>query len=47
MNILKIESSAREKACPEAVEQVGSMTKRLSDPYALSTATKAIKVVEL
>jgi hypothetical protein len=47
MNILTTESSAREKACPEALERVGSMTKRLNDPYAFSAATEAIQVVEL
>jgi hypothetical protein len=47
MNILPAESLAREKACPEPVEGAGSMIKRLSDPYALSTAIKAIQVVEL
>jgi hypothetical protein len=47
MNILTTESSAREKACPEPVERVSSMTKRLSDLYALRTATEGIQVVEL
>ena len=33
------------KACPERVERVGPMTKRLSDPYALRTASEGTEVI--
>ncbi len=34
------------KACPEPVEWVGPMTKRLSELYAQRTATEGVQVVE-
>ena len=47
MDILATESSAREKPALSLLNRVGSMTKRLSDLYGLSTATEGMQVVEL
>ena len=34
------------KACPEPVERVGPITKRLSELFSVCTATTGIRVVE-
>jgi hypothetical protein len=47
MDILTTESSAREKPALSPSKWVGSMTKRLSGLYGLSTATEGMQVVEL